>query len=97
MYCFFSKSSLKKCCNFQDIKDLNLVKNPAFKESDHTDSAVAEGNAPYICPISGIEMSGKFRFVFLWSCGCILAERALKEIKHNICHMASILIVLILM
>ncbi|KOB78660.1 Uncharacterized protein OBRU01_02020 [Operophtera brumata] len=77
----YSKSS--------DIKDLNLIKNPAYVPTDHTDGAVGEGNAPYICPISGIEMSGKFRFVFLWSCGCVLAERALKEVKQNLCHMCQ--------
>lgn len=67
------------------------MKNPAYVATEHTDGAVGEGSAPYICPISGIEMSGKFRFVFIWSCGCVLAERALKEVKQNICHMVSIL------
>lgn len=75
---------------FQDIKDLKLVKNPAYTAADHTEGAVGEGNAPYICPISGLEMSGKFRFVFLWSCGCVLAERALKEVRQNLCHMVSL-------
>lgn len=69
---------------------MNLIKNPAYVPTDHTDGAVGEGNAPYICPISGIEMSGKFRFVFLWSCGCVLAERALKEVKQNLCHMVRL-------
>ena len=26
------------------------------------------------------------RFCFLWSCGCVLSERALKEIKMETCH-----------
>lgn len=63
------------------------MKNPAYVATEHTDGAVGEGSAPYICPISGLEMTGKFRFVFLWGCGCVLAERALKEVKQNICHM----------
>lgn len=71
----------------QDLKDLNLTKNPAYKVTEHTEGAFGDGSAPYICPISGLEMTGKFRFVFLWSCGCVLAERALKEVKQNLCHM----------
>ncbi|XP_013191990.1 replication termination factor 2 [Amyelois transitella] len=81
--------SIKHIKNLKDIKDLKLVKNPAYVETEHTDGAVGEGNAPYICPISGLEMSGKCRFIFLWSCGCVLAERALKEVKQHICHMCQ--------
>ncbi|CAH0592156.1 unnamed protein product [Chrysodeixis includens] len=81
--------SINHIKNLKDIKDLTLVKNPAYTAADHTEGAVGEGNAPYICPISGLEMSGKFRFVFLWSCGCVLAERGLKEVKQNICHMCQ--------
>ncbi|XP_035446877.1 replication termination factor 2 [Spodoptera frugiperda] len=81
--------SINHIKNLKDIKDLKLVKNPAYTAADHTEGAVGEGNAPYICPISGLEMSGKFRFVFLWSCGCVLAERALKEVRQNLCHMCQ--------
>uniref|UniRef100_T1PJJ2 Replication termination factor 2 n=1 Tax=Musca domestica TaxID=7370 RepID=T1PJJ2_MUSDO len=28
-------------------------------------------------------MSGKFRFIGMWSCGCVMSERALKEIKGS--------------
>lgn len=91
IHIFYVHECLTRFIFLQDIKDLNLTKNPAYVPTDHTDGAVGEGNAPYICPISGIEMSGKFRFVFLWSCGCVLAERALKEVKQNLCHMVRIL------
>lgn len=69
---------------------MKLVKNPAYTKIEQIDGAVGDGSAPYICPISGLEMTGKFRFIFLWSCGCVLAERALKEVKQNLCHMVSI-------
>lgn len=75
--------------NLKDIKDLKLYKNPAYVATEHTEGSVGDGSAPYICPISGLEMTGKFRFVFLWNCGCVLAERALKEVKQNICHMCQ--------
>lgn len=80
--------SINHIKNLKDIKDLKLTRNPAYKNTEHTDGA-AEGSAPYICPISGLEMTGKFRFIFLWSCGCVLAERALKEVKQNLCHMCQ--------
>ncbi|CAB3239607.1 unnamed protein product [Arctia plantaginis] len=81
--------SINHIKNLKDLKDLKLANNPAYKAKDHSEGTVGEGSAPYICPISGLEMSGKFRFVFLWSCGCVLAERALKEVKQNLCHMCQ--------
>lgn len=81
--------SINHIKNLKDIKDLKLVKNPAYVPTDHTDGTFDNGSAPYICPISGLEMTGKFRFVFLWSCGCVLAERALKEVRQNLCHMCQ--------
>uniref|UniRef100_U5EYR4 Replication termination factor 2 n=1 Tax=Corethrella appendiculata TaxID=1370023 RepID=U5EYR4_9DIPT len=66
--------------SLKDVKDLNLTTNPAFEANSKDDK-----HSQFICPLTGIEMSGKFRFVSLWSCGCVLAERALKEIKSNAC------------
>lgn len=64
--------------SLKDVKNLNLTNNPAYESN--------EKNAPYICPVIGLEMSGKFRFVALWSCGCVFSERALKEIDTKSCH-----------
>lgn len=73
----------------KDIKDLKLTKNPAYKDTEHLEGTVDEGSAPYICTICGLEMTGKFRFIYLWSCGCVMAERALKVLKQNICHLCQ--------
>ncbi|CAI9572268.1 unnamed protein product [Staurois parvus] len=40
----------------------------------------------FICPIVGLEMNGKHRFCVLRQCGCVFSERALKEIKTDVCH-----------
>ncbi|XP_021931361.1 protein RTF2 homolog [Zootermopsis nevadensis] len=70
----------------KDIKDLKLTPNPAFKPSaEKGDEYIDCHLAPYICPVVGIEMNGKFRFVFLWGCGCVMSERALKEVKSKLC------------
>ncbi|EFA10907.1 replication termination factor 2 [Tribolium castaneum] len=69
----------------KDIKDLNLTPNPAHENVDKNHGE-SDKTAPYICPVIGLEMSGKFRFVALWSCGCVFSERALKEIDTKNCH-----------
>lgn len=71
---------------FQDIKNLNLTPNPEYKdEAEKGDNLSDRQAAPYICPISGLEMSGKFKFCFFWTCGCVLSERALKQFTDKNC------------
>jgi hypothetical protein len=65
----------------KDTVELNLHPNPEFCEGSTTQVDVS----PYICPVTGLEMSGNFRFVALWSCGCVFSERALKETKMKTC------------
>lgn len=65
---------------------MSLTPNPAFKaEAEKGDGYVDRATSPYICPLTGLEVSGRFRFVFLWTCGCVFAERAMKEIKDKNC------------
>lgn len=73
--------AVKHIKSMKDIKQLTLTPNPAFTEEDKTEGLLDSRHAPYICKLIGLEMSGKFRFVALWSCGCVMSERALKEIK----------------
>lgn len=49
------------------------------------DSQLDRQRAPYICPISGLEMNGKFKFCFFWTCGCVMSERGLKQFNEKIC------------
>jgi len=78
--------SAKHIKSLKDIKDLNLTLNPAYKNDDKKNGGTDSRGAPYICPVIGLEMSGKFRFVGIWSCGCVFSERALKEIATKNCH-----------
>lgn len=68
--------------NPQDIKNLKLTANPAYNPED-------DKNAKFVCALIGLEMSGSHRFCSLWSCGCVFSERALKELKSNICSMCQ--------
>jgi len=73
--------------NLKDVKNLNLSENPSY-EGDKAKNGgyIDDGKSPFICPVTGLEMNGKHKFCFLWTCGCVLSERALKEIKQYICH-----------
>lgn len=82
-----SQSEIFLLLYFQDIKDLSLTVNPAFTSGAETgDGYIDRQTAQYICPTTGIEMNGKFKFCFSWKCGCVVSERALKEVRDNICH-----------
>uniref|UniRef100_A0A1B6CZ21 Replication termination factor 2 n=1 Tax=Clastoptera arizonana TaxID=38151 RepID=A0A1B6CZ21_9HEMI len=73
--------------SLKDVKDLTLISNPAFQEeAEKGDGYIDRQAAPFICPVIGIEMSGRFKFCLLWSCGCVMSERALKTIKTKTCH-----------
>lgn len=79
--------SAKHIKSLKDIKELQLTNNPAYARSaEKGDAYVDRQTAPYICPVIGLEMNGKFRFVFLWNCGCVFSERALKLVKTQTCH-----------
>lgn len=72
----------------KDLKQLNLTENRNFSsaKSEKGDAYIDTQDAKYICPVVGLEMNGMYKFSFLWSCGCVLSERALKEVKGNTCH-----------
>ncbi|XP_077296312.1 replication termination factor 2 [Arctopsyche grandis] len=80
--------NMKHIKSLKDVRDLKLTKNPAYKDkAEKTEGAIDERGAPYICPVIGLEMSGKFKFIFIWSCGCVMSERAFKEVKMKLCHL----------
>ncbi|KAJ3261158.1 hypothetical protein HK103_006467 [Boothiomyces macroporosus] len=72
----------------KDFKQLNLTLNP--DKGRQTSSLVTNisdtaDHAQFICPITKKEMNGRSRFVFLWSCGCVVSESALKTINSTTC------------
>lgn len=77
--------SAKHIKSLKDVKNLQLTPNPVYKDCDKTEGMLDVRSAPYICKLIGLEMTGKFRFVALWTCGCVFSERALKEIKSKNC------------
>ena len=71
----------------KDVKELNLTPNTGYDEkcrelAGHFDTMASK----YICPVAGVEMNGKYRFCFIWTCGCVISERAMKEVPSDVCH-----------
>ncbi|XP_026101607.1 protein RTF2 homolog [Carassius auratus] len=75
--------------SLKDVKELNLTDNPAWEGERHNikgDRYEDMHCAMFICPVVGLEMNGKHKFLYLQTCGCVFSERALKEVKTEICH-----------
>ena len=74
--------------SLKDVKELNLTINPAFeqKSMEQADSYLDFQASQFICPVVGIEMNGRYKFCFLWKCGCVFSERALKEVPSTVCN-----------
>ncbi|VDM25269.1 unnamed protein product [Toxocara canis] len=72
----------------RDIKELKLCDNKEYKETgaDKGDSYKDYNVAPYCCPVSGLAMNGNHTFMVNWRCGCVISEKAIEEVKSDVCH-----------
>ena len=69
----------------KDVIELELAANPAY---DAGRASVGDGYndrlvSPWICPVTGLEMNGRFKFVFSWPRGKVVAERAIKVMQED--------------
>nr|ACO11262.1 UPF0549 protein C20orf43 homolog [Caligus rogercresseyi] len=67
----------------KDTKELILTPNPALERSKDFRTGGDPNAAPFVCPITGLEMNGRFRFVFDWNTGRVISERAYKILKDD--------------
>ncbi|KAL1433686.1 hypothetical protein MTO96_012224 [Rhipicephalus appendiculatus] len=83
-----SCEAAKHIRSMKDIVELKPTENPGYKRrnADKGDEYVDLRASRFICPVVGLEMNGKYRFCYLRQCGCVLSERALKEVKSEVCH-----------
>uniref|UniRef100_A0A9J7XSG9 Replication termination factor 2 n=2 Tax=Cyprinus carpio TaxID=7962 RepID=A0A9J7XSG9_CYPCA len=73
--------------SIKEVKELNLTDNPAWEGERHNikgDCYEDMHCSMFICPVVGLEMNGKHKFLYLPTCGCVFSERALKESKTEI-------------
>lgn len=39
-----------------------------------------------MCPVTSLSMNGTNIFLVNWQCGCVISEKAIKEVVCNTCH-----------
>ena len=74
---------LKHVKKLKDVHQLNLT--PLSSQSAEREGQDAESSALFECPITTVPMSGRHRFVYPVTCGCVVSERALREIPTKTC------------
>jgi len=73
----------------KDVVELDLSPNPAYTDVSRRTDAVGDGMyvdrlvSPWICPVTGLEMNGRFKFSFNFKTGKVIAERAVKILKND--------------
>ncbi|EFO19832.2 hypothetical protein LOAG_08659 [Loa loa] len=72
----------------RDIKELKLTDSKEYRESgaDKGDVYKDHNIAPFCCPVTGISMNGNHPFTVNWRCGCVISEKAIEEVKPDVCH-----------
>lgn len=88
---FSDVDSLPHIKSLKDIVKLRVTPNPAFSTANtlRVSEVSDSGSSPFICPVTGKEMNGNFKFIYLKGCGCVLSELALKEISAETCLQCS--------
>jgi len=81
-------SLVKHIRSLKDVVTLNLTVKSGYNEKkpEIDGQYVDTQDSKFVCPVVGIEMNGKYKFCYIRSCGCVLSERALKEVKSDNCH-----------
>ncbi|XP_041357172.1 replication termination factor 2-like isoform X2 [Gigantopelta aegis] len=74
--------------SLKDLRQLNLTTNRGYTggKAEMGNCYIDTQTSVYICPVAGLEMNGTYKFCFPWSCGCVISERALKEVPTEVCH-----------
>lgn len=84
--CLLNKNMDEKFSHIRNLKDLitpRFTANPAFNASA-ADTDNSASRSPFICPISQVEV-GHAPFAIIRTCGCVLSERALREVPSATC------------
>lgn len=63
----------------RDVISIRATPNPAYIEGSSAAVEGGKGTAPFVCPISGVEANGQHAFVAFRRCGCMVSDRAVRE------------------
>lgn len=74
----------------KDFKELKLKENKDYKgEEVKGDEYLDFNQSEFLCPVTSVPMNGVNGFVVNWKCGCVFSEKALQEVKSDVCHGCS--------
>ncbi len=69
----------------KSIVVLNLTPKQGFEDKDTAGDQESDvQDSMFVCPIAGLEMNGKYKFYYIRRCGCVMSERAIKEVKTEV-------------
>ncbi|KAI1704948.1 rtf2 RING-finger domain-containing protein [Ditylenchus destructor] len=70
-----------------DVKELRLTDNRSFKDDgpENGDTYYDHNETPWVCPVTAIPMNGSNNFFVNWQCGCVVSEKAINELKPDVC------------
>ncbi|ETN73706.1 hypothetical protein NECAME_00795 [Necator americanus] len=74
----------------KDFKELRLKENKDYKGDEVKGDEYLDSNqSEFLCPVTTLPMNGINSFVVNWKCGCVFSEKALQEVKSDVCHRCS--------
>ncbi|RCN53248.1 hypothetical protein ANCCAN_00807 [Ancylostoma caninum] len=74
----------------RDFKELRLKENKDYKGDEVKGDEYLDSNqSEFLCPVTTLPMNGINSFVVNWKCGCVFSEKALQEVKSDVCHGCS--------
>lgn len=77
--------------SLKDTVELHLTANPSYDAtvfeavSERGSTGMTTHTGAFTCPVTGSDTNGRNRFVTLWTCGCVFAEKAFKEVASKTC------------
>eukprot|EP00124_Ichthyophonus_hoferi_P001666 Ihof_evm6s93 gene=Ihof_evmTU6s93 len=89
---FLDQATLvKHIRGLKDIVTLNLTRNPEYTAAVANQGPINidENTSPYMCPVTDLPMNGHYRFSYIKTCGCVVSDKALREIPTDTCHVCS--------
>lgn len=74
----------------KDFKELKLKENKDYNKGEvKGDEYLDVNQSEFLCPVTALPMNGINGFVVNWKCGCVFSEKALQEVKSDVCHGCS--------
>ncbi|KAJ0409326.1 hypothetical protein ATCC90586_000563 [Pythium insidiosum] len=70
---------------FQHVTSLRDVVNCKFSWPNNEKKSSSFADQAPICPVTMLEFNGKQPFVVAWSCGCVVSDRATKQVQSTEC------------